>query len=136
MCCFDLGEHQPQAGSELPLWGRKRRVAAQPSARVPAARRGSVWARGTFDERALSPTVRGMKRTAALVGAALILFALGFSLARKNWPDTRDRKGAPTYTYSTSYTITRWEVRPAAPPSPLDGSDLPANTAPPETVQR
>jgi len=39
-----------------------------------------------------------MKRIAALVGAALILFALGFSLAGKNWPDTSDRKGAPTYT--------------------------------------
>jgi hypothetical protein len=82
-----------------------------------------------------------MKKIAAVTGAALILFALGFNLARDKWPDTSDHKGAPTYTYSTTYSITRWEIRPedtslqirpgADPPSPLDGSDLPrVSTAP------
>jgi len=71
-----------------------------------------------------------MKRIGALVGAALILFALGFNLARDN--STADGKGAPTYSYSTTYMVTEWKVRPAGAPTLLDGSDLPVTRAPPK----
>ncbi len=69
-----------------------------------------------------------MKRIAAVMGAALILFVLGFSLVRDNGPGSRDPKGAPIY--STTYVLTSWEIRPPDPPSPLDGSDLPVSGSP------
>ncbi len=69
-----------------------------------------------------------MKRIAAVMGAALILFALGFGLVRDNGPGSRDPKGAPIY--STTYVVTSWEIRPSDPPSPLDGSGLPVSGSP------
>ena len=68
-------------------------------------------------------TVRGVKRIAAVIGTAFVLFALGFTLVRDNGRDTQEPRGVTTY--STTYMITAYEVRPANPPSPLDGSDLP-----------
>lgn len=66
-----------------------------------------------------------MKRIAAVIGTGLVLFALGFSLVRDNGRGAREPKGAPIY--STTYMVTAWEIRPADPPAPLDGSDLPVN---------
>jgi hypothetical protein len=64
-----------------------------------------------------------VKRTAAVIGTAVILFALGFSLVHDSGRDIESPNGAPIY--STTYMVTAWEIRPKDPPSPLDGSDLP-----------
>jgi hypothetical protein len=53
-----------------------------------------------------------MKRVAAVAVVTVILFAVGFGIARQG--RTADRQPKDITTFSTTYTI--WQVDPPAPP--------------------